>query len=323
MRDGGVIDTYNHDRHMQKKYLVTGGAGFIGSHIAEALVQQGASVAVIDDLSTGTRENIEHLLDSVTFFEGSILDQELLRKAMEGVDTVFHQAALPSVPKSIKDPLGTHAVNVTGTLQIFETARALGVRRVVYASSSSVYGDSPVLPKVETMGYNPLSPYAVQKMTGEYYGRLYHQSFGLETVGLRYFNVFGPRQNPHSEYAAVIPKFITKIKAGEGVTIYGTGETTRDFTYIENVVHANLRAAEAEGVSGEVFNIALGESISLNGLVEKIAGLCGTTCVPQHEAFREGDIRHSLADITKAKTLLRYEPQVFFDEGLRRTIETL
>ena len=308
---------------MKQTYLVTGGAGFIGSHIAEYLVQEGHEVRIIDNLSSGRKENLSDFIDEIEFIEGSILDKALLEKAMNGVDIVFHQAARPSVPVSINDPLGTNETNITGTLMVFEVAHKAGVKRVVYASSSSVYGDSPTLPKVETMVTNPLSPYAAQKMMCEKYGKLYSDIFGLETVGLRYFNVFGPRQNPDSEYAAVIPKFIKKIKAGEPVTIFGDGETSRDFTYIDNVVHGNICAGNAESVSGEVFNIALGDEISLNDLVKRIDAICDTETDITYEDFRAGDIKHSCADITKAKEKLKFEPKIPFDDGLQKTSETL
>ena len=308
---------------MHTKFLVTGGAGFIGSHIVEYLVARGKNVVVIDDLSTGSIRNLDNFFHKITFYEGSILDRALLEKAMEGVECVFHQAAIPSVPRSIKNPIETHTVNTTGTIAVFDVAKNAQVKRVVYASSSSVYGDSLTLPKIETMGYNPLSPYAVQKMTGEYYGKLYYKIFGLETVGLRYFNVFGPRQNPDSEYAAVIPKFIKKIKSDIPVTIYGDGETTRDFTYIDNVVHANMQASIAERASGEVFNIALGSRISLNELVRAINTLCGKNINTVYEDFRGGDIKHSLADISKAQDILKYSPTVSFTEGLQKTADSL
>ena len=306
-----------------KKVVITGGAGFIGSHITEECVNNNFEVVVIDDLSTGQRKNIEPFLNKITFIEGSILDIDLLRKAFEGADVVFHQAALPSVPKSIEFPLETNQANLQGTLNVFVAARDAKVKRVVYASSSSVYGDSPVLPKVETMPYNPLSPYAAQKMMGEYYGKLFYKLYGLETVGLRYFNVFGPRQNPLSKYAAVIPLFITKIMEDMAPTINGDGSTTRDFTFVKNVVQANLKAASSPNVGGEVFNIACGESISLTNLVDKINTHLNKKIVPQHAVKRAGDIDFSLADITKAKSKLGFEPGINFDQGLYATIESL
>lgn len=306
------------------KVIVTGAAGFIGSHIAEELVNQGYEVVGIDDLSTGRKSNIEHVKDKMTFVEGSILDTSLLAKAFEGASFVFHQAALPSVPKSIEMPRETNAANVEGTLNVFIAARDAGVKRVVYASSSSVYGDSPTLPKVETMPFNPLSPYAAQKMMDELYGRMFYKFYGLETAGLRYFNVFGPRQDPNSKYAAVIPNFITKIANDEGITINGDGTITRDFTFVKNVVNANIAAATtSNAVGGEVFNIACGDSISLNDLVAKIGTHLSKTPKASHGPMRAGDIEKSLADISKAKQHFGYEPEVSFDEGLKRTIQSI
>jgi nucleoside-diphosphate-sugar epimerase len=314
-----------------KKAVVVGGAGFIGSHIVEHLLEHGQYfVTALDDLSTGRKENIEKFLQQeykkyFTFVQGSILDLELLKKTFEGADVVFHQAALASVPKSIEFPVETSMANIEGTLHVLVAARDAKVRRVVYASSSSVYGDSAVLPKVETMPFNPLSPYAVHKMVNEYYAKLFYKLYGLETVGLRYFNVFGPRQNPNSKYAAVIPLFIQKIKNNEAVTIHGDGSTTRDFTYVENVVQANIKAAtaDAKDVAGDVFNIACGEAISLNQLVEKINSKLNKKTKPIHTDKRAGDIDHSLADITKAKSKLGFLPEFDFDTGLRKTIESL
>jgi UDP-glucose 4-epimerase len=308
----------------KKKVVITGGAGFIGSHIVEELLNAGTyDVVVIDDLSTGLKKNIEPFLSRIKFFEGSILDVAMLREALAGASVVFHQAALPSVPKSIEQPIETNLANVQGTLNIFVVAKDSGVKRVVYASSSSVYGDSPTLPKVETMEFNPLSPYAAQKMMTEYYAKLFHKLFGLEAVGLRYFNVFGPRQNPESKYAAVIPLFIKKILNGEPPTINGDGSITRDFTFVKNVVQANLAAAQAEGVGGDVFNVACGEAISLNQLVEKINQKLGTAVTPKYQEKRQGDIDHSLADISKAKSKLNYAPEHSFDDGLEATIQSL
>ena len=304
----------------KEKVVVTGGAGFIGSHIAEQLVADGYEVVIIDDLSTGRKENIEPFLDSLTFIEGSITDRALLDTAFSDTKYVIHQAAIPAVPRSIDDPAGTNDVNITGTLNVFMAARDAGVKRVVYASSSSVYGDKNPIPQKEDMPTGPLSPYAAQKMMGEQYGRLFHELFGLETVGLRYFNVFGPRQDPQSDYAAVIPIFIETIKAGETPTIFGDGETSRDFTHVDNVVQANIAALTAEGASGEVFNIALGESISLNDLVREINMAVGAEIKPAYEDFRVGDIKHSLADVHKAKDVLGYAPKVSFAEGIRRML---
>jgi UDP-glucose 4-epimerase len=309
---------------MKKKAVVTGGAGFIGSHIVEELVKIGEyEVVAFDDVSTGLEKNLDPFLDKITFVRASLLDVAALNNACAGADIVFHQAALPSVPKSIEEPIETSLVNIQGTVNVFTAAKDAGVKRVVYASSSAVYGDSPVLPKVESMTYNPLSPYALHKMTNEYYANLFYKLFGLETVGLRYFNVFGPRQNPESKYAAVIPLFIKKIMNNEAPLINGDGSTTRDFTFVKNVVDANLAAAQASGVAGDVFNIACGEAISLNELVEKINKQLGTTVTPNYQEKRQGDIDHSVADISKAKTQLQYTPTYSFDEGLRLTIKSL
>ena len=273
-----------------KKVVVTGGAGFIGSHIVDALVASDAEVIVLDDFSTGKRENIAHVLDKIELLEGSIVDAVLLKRAFVGAHAVIHLAALPSVSKSIELPMETNLVNEVGTLSVFTAARDADVERVVYASSSSVYGDTPTLPKVETMPTNPLSPYAVQKLTAELYGRVFYSIYGLKTIGLRYFNIFGPRQDPHSEYSAVIPKFIDRMKRGKKPIIFGDGEHTRDFTYIDNAVSANLRALDAERGFGEVYNIAAGSRISLNELVEKINDILGTAVLQEYASPRQGDI---------------------------------
>lgn len=308
---------------MTKLYLVTGGAGFIGSHIVERLVREGHKVRVIDNLSTGNKENIEPFLEEIEFIEGDIRDLELVREAMEGVDYVLHQAAVPSVPRSVKDPLTTNSANVEGTLNILIAARDTGVKRVVYASSSSAYGDAPILPKHEEMKPEPRSPYAVSKLAGELYCQAFYHVYGLETVVLRYFNVFGPRQDPESQYAAVVPKFITALLRGEPTTIFGDGEQSRDFTYIENVVEANLLAAKAPDVAGEVFNIACGERITVNELTRLLAEIAGANpeLKPEYAPRRPGDVRHSLADISKAGRLLGYEGKVSASEGLRQTVE--
>jgi nucleoside-diphosphate-sugar epimerase len=308
---------------MARTVLVTGGAGFIGSSLAAALVAQGDSVRIIDDFSSGKRENLRNLLPSVQLHEGSILDESALRRAAEGTDVIFHEAAIPSVPRSMAAPRASHDANATGTLQVLEAARSLGVRRVVYAGSSSAYGDTPVLPKVETMPPRPLSPYAVSKLTGELYCRVYAQSFGVETVVLRYFNVFGPGQDPLSQYAAVIPRFVTAALGGTEPVIYGDGTQSRDFCFIENVIQANLRAAStpAAAVSGRVFNIACGSAISLNEVVQMVAALTGRAMAARHEPGRAGDVKHSLADIAEARERLGYEPAIDFAEGLRRTVE--
>jgi UDP-glucose 4-epimerase len=301
--------------------LVTGGAGFIGSHIAEALVRRGERVRVLDSLVTGKRANLAHLEGRLEFIEGDISHYADARRAVEGVSIIFHQAAIPSVPRSIAEPQLNHTANVDGTFNLLLAAREAGVRRVVYAASSSAYGDTEKLPKTEDIRPNPLSPYAAAKLFGEYYCQVFARVYGLETVALRYFNVFGPRQDPSSPYSGVISKFITWLLAGEPPVIFGDGEQSRDFTYIDNVVDANLRAAEAEGVSGEVINVALGERITLNQLLKELQQIIGTNLKPRYEGPRPGDVRHSLADISRAQRLLGYEPLVYLAEGLRRTVE--
>lgn len=276
-------------------------------------------MVVLDDFSTGRRENLLEVEDDVTIIEGSVTDLETCRRAAEGADFVLHQAALPSVPRSVKDPIAAHAVNATGTLNVLVASRDAGVRRVVYAGSSSAYGNTPQLPKVETIPPAPLSPYAVSKVIGEMYCRIFNDLYGLETVVLRYFNVFGPRQDPNSEYAAVIPKFITALLEGRRPTIFGDGEQTRDFTYVENVVEANLRACEKFGVAGHVINCACGERTSITALFEAIAKIIGTSASPIYGASREGEVEHSFADITKAGRLLGYAPTISLSEGLGRT----
>lgn len=303
-----------------KKAVVTGGAGFIGSHIAEELVRKNFEVVVVDDLSTGKLENMVGFKDKIEFVKGSITDTALLRKIFTDADFVFHQAALGSVPKSVEFPLETDMVNVYGTLSVFVAARDAGVKRVVYASSGSVYGDSPILPKVETMQYNPLSPYGAHKMMDEIYAKLFWKLYKLETVGLRYFNVFGPRQDPKSKYSAVIPLFIKMISEGSVPTINGDGKVTRDFTYVKNVVSANILASVAKGAQGQVFNVACGEQVSINDLVSKISALFGKKIKPKYTDMRVGDIEHSLADISKAKKILGYEPKISFNEGLKNLI---
>ena len=304
------------------KVVVTGGAGFIGSHIVEKLINEtNAEVTVIDDLSTGYRKNIDSFRDRINFREGSITDLNFLQNACEGAHYIIHQAAMASVPRSIESIRETHEVNATGTLNVFLAARDNNVRRVVYASSSAVYGDSEILPKEESMEQNPLSPYALHKAIDEAYGKLFYELYGLETVGLRYFNVFGPRQDPDSPYAAVIPLFAKLIAEGKQPVIFGDGETSRDFTYVDNVVSANLKACVAKNAPGNVYNIACGSCISLNELIEKINTILGTDISPRYTDFREGDIKHSLADIARAQKELRYEVEVDFDEGLRKTIK--
>jgi len=302
-------------------YLVTGGAGFIGSNIVRRLVNEGEKVRVLDDFSTGRRENLAGL-DSVEIIEASLLDRTSLEQALKGVSYVLHQGAIPSVPRSIADPIASNEANLTGTLMLFEEARKAGVKRVVFAASSSAYGDTEVLPKEEEMKPVPLSPYAVNKLAGEYYAAVYAGVYGLETLCLRYFNIFGPRQDPASEYAAVIPKFILKMLAGEEPTIYGDGEQSRDFTYIDNAVEANLLACRSSKVGkGEVINVACGERYTLNELVSELNKILGTNIKPLYTAPQKGDVKHSLAAIEKARRLLGYEVNVGFREGLERTVE--
>ncbi len=301
--------------------LVTGGAGFIGGHLVEGLLAADWSVRVLDDLSTGSEQNLERVKDRIEFVRGDIRDVDGLERMMGGVEVVFHQAAMASVPRSVEMPLLTNSVNVDGTLLVLEVARKSGVRRVVYAASSSAYGDTAVLPKVETLPAAPRSPYALQKYAGEVYCRLYTELYGLETVSLRYFNIFGPRQDPNSEYAAVIPRFVTAAVAARQPKIYGDGDQTRDFTYVENAVQANLLAADAKGASGSVINIAAGKRTSLNDLWRNIRDIVGADVEPRHTDPREGDVRDSLADLTRATELLGYQPKIDLDVGLARTIE--
>jgi UDP-glucose 4-epimerase len=298
--------------------LVTGGAGFIGGHLVEALLARGHRVRVLDDLSTGSADNLRDVRDRIDMIEGDIRDPATVGEAVRGAEVVFHQAALPSVPRSIADPLSTHEVCATGTLRVLLAARDAGVRRVVYAASSSAYGNLPGLPRRVTDPTQPRSPYAVAKLTGEHYCVAFSDVYGLETVRLRYFNVYGPRQSPDSPYAAVIPKFLRAMQAGRSPTIHGDGEQSRDFTYIDDVVQANLLAADAPGVSGKVYNLACGRRTSLLELVARINALLGTDIRPVHEAPRPGDVRHSQADISAAKADFGYAPHVGIDEGLRR-----
>lgn len=301
-------------------YLVTGGAGFIGSHIAEALVQRGDSVRVLDDFSTGFERNLESM-ENVEIFRGEITDAQLVAKAVDGVECIFHQAALASVPRSVKAPLDTNHACVTGTLTILDQARRAGVRRVVYAASSSAYGDQPYSSKREVDLPAPLSPYAVAKLAGEHYCQAFFHTYGLETVCIRYFNVFGPRQDPDSPYSAVIPLFITALLSGNQPIVYGDGMQTRDFTFVKNVVHGNLLAAEAKDAPGHTINVANGRATSLLRLIELLNEYLGTNLEPRFEPRRAGDVRDSLADITRAQKLLGYEPPFSFEDGLRRSIE--
>jgi nucleoside-diphosphate-sugar epimerase len=302
--------------------LVTGGAGFIGSHIASALASDGMRVRVLDDLSTGHRENIDEIGGDVDFIQGSVADEELLNKALENVELVFHEAAIPSVPRSVEAPRQTHIASVDGTFSLLVAARDRGVRRVVYAASSSAYGEQPTLPKSEEMRPDPLSPYAVAKLVGEYYCRAFTRVYGLETVSLRYFNVFGPRQDPGSQYSGVVSRFISSLLSNERPVIYGDGEQSRDFTYIDNVVFANLNACSAKEASGKVINVANGQRITLNQLLAELKELTGKQNVTaEYLEPRVGDVRHSLADITMAREFLGYESKIDLREGLQRTID--
>lgn len=302
--------------------VVTGGAGFIGSHIAGALASSGARVRVLDDLSTGHRENLDEIGGDIDFVQGSVADEQLLSKALENVELIFHEAAIPSVPRSVEAPRNTHIASVDGTFSLLLAAKEAGVRRVVYAASSSAYGDQPTLPKVEQMAPDPLSPYAVAKLVGEYYCRVFTRVYGLETVSLRYFNVFGPRQDPGSQYSGVVSRFISALLSDERPVIFGDGEQSRDFTYIENVVAANLSAASAPKAAGNVINVANGERITLNELLNELKQLTGRADVTaEYRDSRVGDVRHSLADITMARELLGYESKVDLREGLKRTLD--
>ncbi len=301
------------------QYLVTGGAGFIGSHLTEELVRRGHRVRVVDSLITGKRENLAHL-PQVEFLEGDLADIEVAHRAVAGVDYVLHQAAIPSVPRSVQDPITSNRANIDAALNVLVAARDAGVKRVVYAGSSSAYGNTPTLPKVETMPTAPLSPYALQKLVAEQYCQMFTQLYGLETVTTRYFNVFGPRQDPSSPYSGVISLFISALCEGRSPTIYGDGEQTRDFTYVANVVDGVLRACEATGASGEVINVATAGRISLNHLFGVVRDLVGASVKPTYAEPRAGDVRDSQADITKARTLLGYAPHVSLEEGLEKTV---
>jgi nucleoside-diphosphate-sugar epimerase len=305
------------------KYLITGAAGFIGSSLAQALVDRGEQVRGVDNFSTGKRENLTGVLGRMDFREADILDLDVMHKACEGVDFVLHQAAIPSVPKSVLDPLSSNRVNVDGTANVLVAARDAKVKRVVYAASSSAYGDTPTLPKYEAMKPDPISPYAVAKLASEYYMVSFYRCYGLETVSLRYFNIFGPRQDPSSPYSGVLAKFITLMLRGEQPAIFGDGEQSRDFNYIENAVSANLLAcsAPASECAGRVFNIATGRRATLNNTFEALKKLTGYTGTPKYQPAREGDIKHSLADMTLAQKHLGYKTLVDFEEGLRRTVE--
>jgi UDP-N-acetylglucosamine 4-epimerase len=303
------------------RYLVTGGAGFIGSHIAEELATNGSFVRVVDNFLTGKEENIAAFLEGIELIRGDIRDLELCRKAVKDVDYVLHQAALPSVPRSVEDPLLTNVINIEGTLNILLASRETSVKKVILASSSSVYGDDEHLPKREGLEGNPLSPYAVTKLAGEKYCQVFSEIYGLPTVCLRYFNVFGPRQDPYSQYAAVIPNFITRLLSDKPPIVHGDGEQSRDFTHVSNIVEANLKAAHAPDVSGQVFNLGNGVQTTVNDLAKTLTELIKKNIEPVHEEERPGDVKHSFADISKAKDLLGYTPRVSLKDGLLSTIE--
>jgi UDP-glucose 4-epimerase len=303
--------------------LVTGGAGFIGSSIVRALLARGDKVRVLDNFFSGKRENLAEVAKDIELVEGDIRNEADLERALNGVELVFHEAAIPSVPRSLVEPVQNHEANATATLKLLVQAKKSGVRRVVYAASSSAYGDTPTLPKIESMRPSPLSPYAVSKLAGEHYCQIFATAYGLETVALRYFNVFGARQDPMSEYAAVIPKFITAALAGKGVTIFGDGEQSRDFCYIDNTVEANLKAGDAPAaqVSGQMVNVACGAATTLNQVVGILGEILGKKIPISYQPSRVGDVKHSLADITEAKTRLGYTGAISFHDGLRRTVD--
>ena len=302
------------------RFLITGGAGFIGSNLARRLVSQGEQVVILDDFSTGKQENLEDIRSSIEVIKGDICDIDIVRKATEGCDYVLHHAAVVSVVRSVEDPIRSNAVNVDGTLNCLVAARDAGVKRFIYAASSSAYGDSPTLPKREDMKPEPMSPYGVSKLVGEMYCKVFNDVFGLETVSLRYFNIFGPYQDPHSQYAAVIPIFITRLLRGMQPVVYGDGNQSRDFTYIDNAVEANLAAIDSPHAPGKVINVACGKRFTLNELIEKLWDLTETRLEPIYTDPRPGDVRHSQGDITVASQVLGYRPSVTFEEGLRRTV---
>jgi nucleoside-diphosphate-sugar epimerase len=303
------------------KFLVTGGAGFIGSNICKKLVSQGCFVRVIDNLLTGKKSNLAGISDKIEFIEADMGNEEAARKAMNGIDIVLHEGALPSVPRSVDDPAATHRHCVDATFTLLLAARDAKVKRFVYAASSSAYGDTPTLPKVESMPVNPLSPYAAAKLMCEYYCSVFYKVYGLETIALRYFNVFGPQQDPTSQYAAAIPAFVTSILKDKPPVIYGDGEQSRDFTFIDNVVEANLLAGRAKQTKGEVINIACGEAVTVNEIIKMINEFVGKNVKPNYVPSRKGDVKHSLADITLAKKLIGYKPVVLFKDGLKKAIE--
>lgn len=303
------------------RFVVTGGAGFIGSNTVDELVRRGASVVVLDDLSSGKEENLAESRNKITFIKGSITDIEIVRKAMHEAEYVLHLAARTSVPRSVKDPIDTNRINIDGTLNVLVAARDAKVKRIVFAASSSAYGETPSLPKLETMQPQPISPYGVTKYVGELYAQTFGRCYGVENVSLRYFNIFGPRQDPSSPYSGVLAKFCTAFIEDTQPVIFGDGEQTRDFTYVENAVHANLLACEAPTVSGKVFNIGVGARLSLNQTVELLNKISGKRLEVKYDPPRDGDIRDSQADISQAREFLGYDPQVGFEEGLRRTLE--
>lgn len=303
-------------------YLVTGGAGFIGSHIVDRLVSEGQTVRILDDLSTGSMGNIEHVLDHVEFIRGDVSDLETVRNSMAGVDYVFHEAAIASVAESVADPVGSNAVGITGTLNVLCAARDVGVRRVVYASSAAVYGNEPTLPKTETMPLDPMSPYAITKLTGEHYMRVFSELYDLETVALRYFNVYGIRQDPSSEYSGVIAIFASAISGGRIPVVYGDGLQSRDFVYVGDVVEANMVACHVDGISGKVFNVGSGQSSTILDLIANLSSILGSGLSPVFGESRLGDVRHSLSDISKAGKMLGFRPSVSMREGLVRLLES-
>jgi nucleoside-diphosphate-sugar epimerase len=303
------------------RYLVTGGAGFIGSNTVDELVRRGHSVVVLDDLSSGKEDNLADLRNKITLIKGSITDIEVVRKAMHEAEYVLHLAARTSVPRSVKDPIETNKINIDGTLNVLVAAKELKVKRVVFAASSSAYGETPTLPKVETMQPQPISPYGVTKFVGELYGQTFGRCYGLENVALRYFNIFGPRQDPASPYSGVLAKFCTAFLEDTQPLVFGDGEQTRDFTFVENAVQANLLACEAPNVSGKVFNIGVGGRTSLNEVLRELGKITGKTLEAKYDPPRDGDIRDSQADISQAREFLGYDPQVSFEEGLARTFE--
>jgi nucleoside-diphosphate-sugar epimerase len=303
------------------RFLVTGGAGFIGSNICAKLLSQGCFVRVIDNLLTGKKSNLAGILEKIEFIEADMGNPDIARRAMKGIDVVLHQGALPSVPRSVDDPVATHRHCVDATFTLLLAARDAKVKRFVYAASSSAYGDTPTLPKIETMPVDPLSPYAAAKLVGEYYCSVFYKVFGLETISLRYFNVFGPHQDPTSQYAAAIPAFVTAILKDERPTVYGDGKQSRDFTYVDNVVEANLLAARAKKTEGQVINIACGEAVMVNEIIDMINDIVGKSVRPIYVPSRKGDVKHSLADISLAKKLIGFKPIVSFKTGLQKAID--